>query len=181
LVRKFHYKVINQAKTIVMKANNQIGFITDKINKLETAILQIHSNSLLNLPAALIQTRHVDESGCVWFTINKPASYFHESDHSFHVALNYYKKEIPFYLNTYGIARVVTDAEEISRIPISVMQDFTNNKLLVCVHILEANYYEKEPKQALNIFQKCKQTLTNLFIGNNEYYDFKVDQKTFYA
>lgn len=164
-----------------MKAQNQIGFITDKINKLQTAILQIHSNSLLNLPHAVIHTRHVDESGCVWFTINKPASYFHESDHSFHVALNYYKKEIPFYLNTYGIAKVVTDPDEISRIPLSVMQDFNNDKLLVCVRILEANYYEKEPKQVLNIFQKCKQTFTDLFIGSDEYYDLKVDQKTFYA
>lgn len=164
-----------------MKAQNQIGFITEKINKLQTAILQIHSNSLLDMPMSIVQTRHVDDSGCVWFYINKPVSYFHESDHNFHVALNYYKKDLPFYLNTYGIARVVTDSEEISRIPVSVIQDFSNDKLLVSVRILEANYYEKEPKQVLNIFQKCKQTFTDIFIGNNEYQDLKVDQQTFYA
>lgn len=164
-----------------MNTQNQIGFITDKIQQLQTAILQIHSNSLLKLPTSLVETIHVDELGCVWISVNKPTQYLHEFDRSFHVALNYYRKGMPFYLNSYGIARVVLDPEEINNIPADLRQQLSDNKLLICVRILEANYYEKEPKTVQNIFQKCKQTFSDLFVGSNEYYHYKEEDKTFYA
>ncbi|MBC7868305.1 MAG: hypothetical protein H7X88_12290 [Gloeobacteraceae cyanobacterium ES-bin-316] len=164
-----------------MNAQNQIGFITDKIQQLQTAILQIHSNSLLQLPTSLVQTIHVDELGCVWIAVNKPTQYLHEFDRSFHVALNYYRKGKSFYLNTYGIARVVLDPEEMNQVPSHLLEGLGSNKLLICVRILEANYYEKEARPVQGIFQKCKQTLSEIFIGSNEYYHYKEEDKTFYA
>jgi hypothetical protein len=88
---------------------------------------------------------------------------------------------MPFYLNSYGIARVVIDPEEMNHIPVQLRQDIKSDKLLICVRILEANYYEKEPKAVQNIFQKCKQTLSDIFVGNNEYYHYKQEENTYYA
>jgi len=164
-----------------MNASNQIGFIIKKIQFLQTAILHCHSNSVLKLPSSLVQTLYTDEVGCVWLAVSKPTQYIHEFDKSFHVGLNYYKKNSPFYLNTYGIARVVTDPEELNLLPENLKQVYDKQKLLVCVRILEANYYEQQPKTELNIYQKCKQTLSSLFYGSNEYYHFDIEKESNFA
>jgi hypothetical protein len=163
-----------------MNHNNQINFISQKINQLQTALLHIHSNSLLKLPTTIVETLHVDELGCVWLALNKPTQYVHEFDRSFHVGLNFYRKGTDFYLNTYGLGRVVIDPEEMNHIPAQIPA-LLNGRLLLCVRILEANYYEKTAKQDQNIFQKCKQTLSELFAGNNEYYHFKSDDVAHFA
>jgi general stress protein 26 len=155
-----------------MNTQNQINFIAGKIDQLQTALLHIHSNSLLKFPTSVAEKLHIDELGCVWVAINKPTQYVHEFDRSFHVGLNFYKKGKAFYLNTYGLARVVTDPEEMNHVPATIMSQL-NDRLLICVRILEANYYETQPKQVQNIFQKCRQTLSDLFIGSDDYYHFK--------
>ena len=160
---------------------NQIGFITQKIQELHTAILHCHSNSLLKLPTSLINTLYVDEVGCVWIAVNKPTQFLQEFDRSFHVALNYYKKGSPFFLNTLGMARVVIDPEELNMLPEHVKHNYDSSKLLMCVRILEANYYETPDKTEQNIFQKCKQTISELFYGNNEYYHFNMNDEKNYA
>ena len=164
-----------------MTTQNQLGFISDKIRQLQTAILYCHSNSVLQIPASLVHSQHVDEEGCIWMYINKPDQYLHEFDSNFHVALNYYKKGTPFFLNTYGIARVVDSTSDLKQLPQDLLQAFNNNKLLICIRILEANYYEKEPKPAMNLLQKCTQSLSNLFLGSNDYYYFNEEQRKYVA
>lgn len=163
-----------------MNTHNQIDFLAQKINHLQTALLHIHSNSILKLPTSIVETLHVDELGCVWVAISKPTQYVHEFDRSFHVGLNYYKKGTPFYLNTYGIARVVIDPEEMNQVPID-MQSKLSTRLLLCVRILEANYYENQPREEMSVFQKCKQTISELFAGSNEFYHFKAEDVTNFA
>ena len=155
-----------------MKTSNHIGFITQKILDLKTAILYSHSNSVLKLPNSIVETLYVDAVGCVWLSVSKPTQYLHEFDRSFYVSLNYYKKDSPFFLNTSGIARVVIDPEELNQLHENVLQHYNKEKLLVCVRILKANYYEKHTKKEENIYKKCKQTITSLFYGSNEYYHF---------
>jgi hypothetical protein len=163
-----------------MSSQNHISFITQKIQHLQTAILHCHSNSLLKLPTSLVETLYVDEVGCVWIAVNKPTQYIHEFDRSFHVGLNYYKKGTPFFLNSYGIARVVIDPEELNQLPDHLKDVYNNGKLLMSVRILEANYYENTPKAEQNIFQKCKHSLSTLFYGSSDYYHFNLeDEKNF--
>jgi len=157
-----------------MNTQNQITFISDKINQLQTALLHIHSNSLLKLPTSVVETLHIDEVGCIWVAMNKPTQYVHEFDRSFHVGLNFYKKGAAFYMNTYGLGRVVIDPEELNNVPAEIVSQL-NGRLLLCVRIIEANYYESQPRQVQNIFQKCKQTISDLFVGSNDYYHFKAD------
>lgn len=164
-----------------MNTQNQLGFISDKIRQLQTAILYCHSNSVLQIPASLVHSQYVDEEGFIWMYINKPDQYMHEFDSNFHVALNYYKKGTPFFLNTYGIARVVDSKTELKQFPNDLLQAIDNTKLLICIRILEANYYENQPKPSMNILQKCTQSLSNLFLGSNDYYYFNDEQKKYVA
>ena len=164
-----------------MTTQNQIGFITDKIQQLQTAILYCHSNSLLKLPASIVQTNYIDETGCLWVCISKPTQYMQEFDHSFHVALNYYKKGSPFYMNTLGLAKVVTDPEILNQLPASVTNELSSNRLLLCIKILEASYFETQPKPVQNIFQKCSQTIADLFYGSNEHFYYNEHEKKYVA
>ncbi len=164
-----------------MNTHNHISFITQKIQQLQTAILYCHSNSLLKLPTSVVETLHIDEVGCVWLAVNKPTQFLHEFDRSFHVALNYYKKGTPFFLNSYGTARVVIDPEELNMLPENLKEVYNKGKLLVCVRILEASYYENTPKSEQNIFQKCRQSLSSLFYGSSEYYHFNIDEEKNFA
>ncbi len=164
-----------------MKTSNHIGFITQKILELKTAILYSHSNSVLKLPNSIVETLYVDAVGCVWLSVSKPKQYLHEFDRSFYVSLNFYKKDSPFFLNSSGIARVVIDPEELNQLPEKVQQHYNKEKLLVCVRILEANYYEKQLKIEQNIYQKCMQGITSLFYGSNEYYHFDTANERSFA
>lgn len=153
-----------------MNTQNHAAFITDKIQQLQTAILYCHSNSVLKLPSSIVEVKHIDELGCVWITMNRPLQYIHEFDRSFHTALNFYKKGTMFFLNTLGTARVVIDPEEINLLPENLLAEYKNGKMIICVRILEANYYEKQPKTEQNFLQKCKQVFTGMFAGSNDYY-----------
>lgn len=158
-----------------MNTQNQVGFIAAKIQELQTAILHSHSNCLLKFPDSLAKTVFVDEVGCIWITVKKPLQLVHEFDRSFHVALNYYRKGAPFFLNVFGIARLVIDPEEINQLPAGLEKELKNENLLLAVRILQASYYEKEPRVKQNSFQRLKQSVFSLFTGeNDDYYHFDI-------
>lgn len=115
-----------------MNTQNQVGFITDKIKQLQTAILHSHSNCLLKFPDSLAKTLQVDEAGCVWIAVKKPLQMVHEFDRSFNVGLNYYRKGIPFFLNIFGVARLIIDPEETNQLSPSLRKECNNEDLLVC-------------------------------------------------
>src|ERR1700740_3216635 len=114
-----------------MNALTQLGFITSKINELETAVFHSHSNSVLNLNPTVIKTLKIDDNGYIWFYVNKPAQAITEFEKQFPVALNYYKKGAPFFLNVFGIARIVIDPEELACVELdSEISNSTNDKIL---------------------------------------------------
>ncbi len=154
-----------------MKTQNQAAFINDKIKQLETAILYSDSSSVLKLPSAIVYARHIDEAGCVWLAMSKPLQYVHEFDKSFHSTLNFYRKGSPFFLNILGMARVVIDPEEINLLPAELSGDFNAGKLILCVRILEAKYYEKQNRNEQGLMQKFKSAFQNMFVSNEFYYN----------
>ena len=164
-----------------MNTQDQIGFITRKIQYLQTAIMHCHTNSILKLPTTLAQTLFVDEKGNVWITVSRPPQYIHELDKSFHVALNYYKKGIPFFLNSFGIARIISDLEELNQLPENLKEHYNKEKLVLCVHILEASYFDKEPKSQKSLIQKFRQSLAEMFYGTNDYFYFYRDDEKYFA
>jgi general stress protein 26 len=155
-----------------MNTTTQLGFISSKIGELETAVFHSHSNSVLNLNATVINTLKIDDNGYIWFFVNKPVQTINEFEKQFPVALNYYKKGATFFLNVFGVARIVNDPEElaISDFDDEIKQKASSDKLLLCVKIAHVNYYEKENSVQLGWFGKIKKSLSELFVPADDYY-----------
>lgn len=164
-----------------MNTQNQVGFITDKIQQLQTALLRSHSNSLLKFPNSLATTLEVDNVGCVWIAVPKPTQYLHEFDRSFQVDLNYFRKGAPFFLNIYGIARLVIDPEEINNLTPAVKKQCNEETVLLAVRIVTANYYKTETKVYHNPLTKWKESIVSIFTGDSNYYQFNMADEKMYA
>ncbi len=154
-----------------MNTLTQLGFITSKINELETAVFHSHSNSVLNLNPTVIRTLKIDDNGYIWFYVNKPAQAITEFEKQFPVALNYYKKGAPFFLNVFGIARIVIDPEELACVELdSDISNGIHDKILLSVKIANVNYYEKEADVKKTWFDKLRKGLSELFIPGEDFY-----------
>ncbi len=167
-----------------MNTNNHLGFITGKIEELGTAVLHSHSNSVLNIKSTIVKTRQVDDNGNVWFTICKPVQEITQFDKQFPVALNYYRKGSPFFLNIFGVARIVTDPEELTCAALNNQLAVADDQILVCVKMLNANYYEKEEAKNLSWFARCKNALKGIFSVEEDdhyYWNLEADKESTFA
>jgi hypothetical protein len=181
LVHKFlsiQYTII---KICIMNTQNQVDFITGKIQQLQTAILHSNSDCLLKFPDSLAKTLQVDEVGCVWIVVKKPLQFLHEFDRSFHVRLNYYRKGTPFFLNISGMARLVIDPEETNQLSPLLRNECTDENLLLCIRILQANYFENQPRIKQTTFKRWKQSIASLFTVDNNYHHFNITDNKNYA
>ena len=97
------------------------------------------------------------------------------------MALKYYRKGAPFYLNIFGIARIVIDPEEINQLTPELISECDHENLLLSVRILNANYYKNPPRTSQNIFQRWKQNIATMIIGNNNFYQFNIADEKNYA
>ena len=155
-----------------MNTQNQIGFISTKIQELETAVLHSHSNSVLNIQSTLVRTLQVDENGNIWFTIRKPQQEITQFDKQFPVGLNYYKKGTDFFLNVFGVARIMNDPEELTCVDLynHLHLEMSSDEVLLCVSIKQANYYEKESPKNTSWLSKCKQVFKGIFFDDDHFY-----------
>lgn len=167
-----------------MNTSNQLGFITSKIEELETAVLHSHCNSVLNIRSAIVKTRQVDENGNIWFTIARPLQEINQFEKQFPVALNYYKKESNFFMNVFGLARIVSDPEELICADLNNQISSGSDEVLVCVKILNANYYEKEPDKNLSWWTRMKNSFMSIFSledDSNYNWNLRVEDDRTYA
>jgi hypothetical protein len=181
LVQKFHSYDTPSLKISSMNSQNQAGFIAGKIQALQTAILHSMSNCTLKFPSSIAKTVAVDNAGYVWIAVKKPLQSVNEFDRSFHLNLNYYRKGMPFFLNVFGVARLVIDPEEINHLSPAVRQAYKEDTLLLSVRILQADYYENHPATKQNPLKKWKQSIVSLFTGDSYYYHFNMAEEKNYA
>lgn len=164
-----------------MNTQDQIGFITTKIEELGTAVLHSHSNSVLNIKSTIVNTLQIDANGNIWFAVSKPQQEITQFEKQFPVGLNYYKKGTPFFLNVFGVARIVSDPEELTYANLfnDLKHDLDSDQVLVCVKIMNANYYETEPDKNAGWLTKCKNALLGIFSFDNDnyYWNLHVENK----
>ena len=155
-----------------MNTPTQLDFITSKITELGTAVFHSHSNSVLNLNPTVINTLKIDENGYIWYMVNRPAQTITEFEKQFPVALNYYKKGIPFFLNVFGIARIVIDPEELvcTALDNEIQNSIKSDKILLSVKISNVNYYEKEADMPKSWFTKFKRAVSEIFLPEEDSY-----------
>lgn len=92
-----------------MISGNYLAFISNSIEKLNTAIFYNFSNSLLKFPACIIRVTGFDENGNLWFAVKKPYEDITGLDKEFPAQLNFYNKIHRFYVTVYGKATLIPD------------------------------------------------------------------------
>lgn len=152
----------------MIKSSTQLGFISARIEELQTAVFHSQSNNVLNLKATVISTLKVDIDGYIWFFINKPSQAVNEFEKQFPVALDFYKKGAMFFLNVLGMARMITDPEELEFTKTYLeLSNRETNKILIRVKIAQVNYHEK-CSSTQSWFTKRKRAFTELFVSTQE-------------
>lgn len=163
-----------------MKPAYQRRFILEKIVELQTAILYFHTDGILPVASAVISTTNADEKGNLLITVEKPMHLEHIK-HDIHVSLNYYRKGQPFFLNTNGLAKLIS-LDEISQYPLDIKDKLQSGQFLMRVQLSNANYYEIQHPYVSSFVMKCWQVIINFITGQSKnYYHFQFDEKPFYA
>ena len=150
-----------------MEPTNEIGFISTRIKQLQSAVLHTYPNKELDLPDITVHAIDVDDLGCVWFTILKSADQNKLLSKPFYVSLNFFKDSLPFFLNISGVAEFITNKESIKQLPGFIRSNVTEDRLLVCVKIMSAEYFEQEKPGEQNWFQKCKNIFASVFVNED--------------
>ncbi len=155
-----------------MNTNTQFQFLTSKINELETAVFHSQSNSVLNLYPTVIKHLKIDDKGYIWFLMNKPLQEIREFEKQFPFALIYYKKGASFYINVYGVARIVIDPEELvcADLDHEIKNGLSSDKILLNVKIANVNYYEREVAANKSWLAKFKKAFMKLFLPEDAFY-----------
>jgi len=128
-----------------MQANQQLTFLQEKIQEIGSAIFFNQSDSVLKLPASIVNTLKVDDYGFVWFYIQKPKQDLREFDKEFPVRLDFFRKGTHYFLQVTGKAFMVIDPEEMNATEETLPEDVRQKgagSVLVKVKILKAEYHD---------------------------------------
>ena len=158
---------MNKVNNTGMKVQESLSFLSEKIMELGTAILTCQGTSEIPYQSAIIQTTYIDNSGFVFLAVHKSMHLHQDPGKNFYVMLNYYKKGKPFFLNAFGLAKAATGHEHLA-LPENLKNELEEDKVLLCVRILEANYHQTNVPAEENYLHKWIQKFTALFKGNSE-------------
>lgn len=146
-----------------MEANQQLGFLQEKIQELGNAIFFNLSDAILKLPTTIVKTLKVDDYGFVWFYVQKPQQNLQEFDSEFPVRMDFFKKGMSYFVQVMGKGWVVTDPEEMNisvNLPAGINQ---KDVALIKVKILKAEYFETRTSQPTNWWQSAINTVVSWF------------------
>lgn len=128
-----------------MASNQQLQFLQEKIQEINSAILFNLSDSVLKFPTTIVTTLKVDDYGYVWFFVKKPKQNLKEFETEFPVRLDYFKKGVDCFLQVMGKAWVITDPEELNSfisLVDGVSHEDVDNLVLMKVKMMKADYQE---------------------------------------
>jgi hypothetical protein len=154
-----------------MATNQQLNFLTDKIQEIGSAIFFNESDSVLKLPTSIVTTLKVDEYGYVWFFIQKPKQDLREFDNEFPVRLDFFKKGKNYFLQVKGKGWVITDPEEMNSfvaLPEDAKQIGMSDMVLVKVKMMKAEYYETKTART-SWWHNAISAVTTWFRTPNQY------------
>ena len=72
--------------------NQQLLFLKEKIQDINSAIFFNLSDAVLKLPTSIITTLKVDEFGYVWFFVERPKQQLNEFEKEFPARMDYFRK-----------------------------------------------------------------------------------------
>src|SRR3981081_3197136 len=87
--------------------NQQLLFLKEKIQDINSAIFFNLSEAVLKLPTSIITTLKVDEFGYVWFFLERPRQQLNEFEREFPTRMDYFRKGKDYSLQIMGKAWIV--------------------------------------------------------------------------
>ena len=138
-------------------------FITEKINSIRYALFKSEGNSDLQLPNNIIQAIKVDNDGSVWFFTSCSGEYASHVEKSFYASLDFYRKGTDCRLQLTGTATIVEDDEEFTTR--KNLAGNSNQLLLVKMKILKAEYFENKHESVGTLKNKVKTLFQQLFVS----------------
>lgn len=160
-----------------MLTENNLTFLSEKVQELRSALFFNTSNAVLKLPTCIISTLKVDEAGQIWFFVHRPEQYLHEFDKEFPARLEYFQKGKRFFLHLTGKAFIITDPEELNEI-ISLEDDAKQkaraHMVLIKFKVANADYYEGVVP-GKSIVQKMRSQLSRLLFREKGFRPYRLE------
>lgn len=97
-----------------MKAMQNISFLQQRIQEIGSALFYSLNSAVLKFPTTIVNTLKVDETGNIWFFINRPEQQLTEFDWEFPAKMQFYRKGKSYFLQIAGKACIVNDPEEVN-------------------------------------------------------------------
>jgi general stress protein 26 len=165
-----------------MSNSLSLGFLQEKIGELRSALFYSQTDAVLKLPTSIISAFQVDETGQVWFFINKPSQYLQEFDRAFPAQLDFFKKGMEYYVRITGKAYIINDPEELNTL-MTVSDEIRAKALdprfaLVKVRIMKADYYESYTSRNVRVWSRMFNKIYSLLFDNRHWqkpYSFQTD------
>jgi hypothetical protein len=155
--------------------DKNLQFIINKIVDIKVALFHCQTKSVLKMPSSIITTYKVDDDGTILFFMPRPKQLISQFEKEFPVGLNYFRKGLNYYMNIYGIARIVNDPEELHEYDFTAeeVERALHKDVLVNVKILKADYYQKD-RSGANALKKLKTFIYGLMslAPGEKTYDF---------
>jgi len=117
------------------------------LDELNTALFSSSGRPLWKFPVVLIRNAKADEFGNIWFILRNVVMEDEFRDAHFFVQLQFYNKELCYYLRVEGDATVASGASGSSHISPGVRKDLCKDEFLIKLRVCQAKFYNKERKQ----------------------------------
>ena len=143
-----------------MKAEQNISFLQERIQEIGSALFYSLSSAVLKFPTTIVNTLKVDETGNIWFFINKPEQNLAEFDWEFPAQLQFYRKGKRYFLQIAGKACIVNDPEEVNGLqglPEETRTKAFNDMVLIKLKMKSVQYHEylnEQPRQQRGLLHK---------------------------
>ncbi len=151
----------------------QLHFLQKKIQEIGSAIFFNLSNAVLKLPTSIVTTLKVDESGYIWFFIQRPKQELNEFEKEFPVRMDFFRKGKDYSIQIMGKGWVVSEPKELALsidLAEDVKQKALNQLVLVKVKMHKADVYENILGQKSSWIQNALNTLQELIFPQSELY-----------
>jgi len=124
-----------------------LRLIGNRLSELDTALFFAPGTPLWRFPVTLIRNARADKEANIWFLLKNIGLEEHINDEHFFAQLQFYNKELQYYLKVEGDATVVPPGGEAPGFRCR-KEGFNENEFLIKLRVCQANFYSRRKQVA---------------------------------
>jgi len=117
--------------------------IAAKMESLKTAVFFDLSESIVKFPTSVVQILSANENLEIWLALPRPYPDISGLERIFPVELHFYNKALNYYINTEGMAELISNAGDIPERMAKKVICLINTELLIRVRVSRFEYFKK--------------------------------------